>query len=90
VRPAFPDFAFGTAAWLRTLIFAAVVAMAGAFAAAQDDPIRRPRMDTNPAPTQPPPGGVQQKSRPFYLEGAVVAALCGGAVFAVGRNSRRQ
>ena len=43
-----------------------------------------------PAPTQPPPGGVQQKTRPFYVEGAVVAALCGGAVFVVCRSSGRQ
>jgi hypothetical protein len=90
VRPAFSTLCSAT--WLRTLIVAAVVALTAEFAAAQpqEDPVRRPRMDTNPAPTQPAPGGIQQKTRPFYLEGAVVALLCGGAVFAVCRSSGRQ
>jgi hypothetical protein len=56
----------------------------------QEDPVKRPRMDTN-APAQPPPGVgvIQQQGRPFYLQGAVVALLTGGAVWTVCRSSRR-
>ena len=57
----------------------------------REDPMKRPRMDTN-VPNQPPPGVgvVQQQSKPLYVQGVVVAALMGGAIWTVCRSSRRQ
>lgn len=84
---------------LRLMVCLAAMMVTGGFAAAQpqEDPVRRPKMDTNPAPTQPQTGQpaqgggvVQQQTRPFYLQAAVVALACGGAVWTVCRSSRRQ
>jgi hypothetical protein len=60
-----------------------------------EDPMKRPRMDANPAPAQGPgqspmPNMVQQQTKPMYLQGAVVALLTGGAVWTVCRSSNRQ
>ena len=58
----------------------------------QEDPTRRPRMDTS-TPGQPLPPGVgvvKEQGRPFYLQGAIVVLLTGGAVWTVCRSSRRQ
>jgi|GEM_PF-6807543 len=56
----------------------------------QDAPLQRPRMDTS-LPNTPAPGGViQAQGGQFYLQGAVVVLLCGGAVWTVCRSSRRQ
>lgn len=83
----------------RSLWFAALFAVACCsvtrHAIAQqpnDDAMRRPRLDTStPAPTQPQGGGmIKQQGRPFYLQGAVVVLLTGGAVWTVCRSSRRQ
>lgn len=61
-------------------------------ARAQEDPMKRPRMDTSVPTQQPPPGVgvVQQQSKPLYVQSVVVAALMGGALWTVCRSSRRQ
>jgi hypothetical protein len=61
-----------------------------------EDPTKRPRMDTNPAPAAPGqspppmPNMVKQATKPFYVQGAVVALLTGGAVWTVCRSGNRQ
>lgn len=62
----------------------------------QDDPVKRPRMDANPAPAAPGqsppplPNMVQQQTKPLYVQGIVVALLTGGAVWTVCRSGNRQ
>jgi hypothetical protein len=41
-------------------------------------------------PAAAPGGVIQQQTKPFYVEGFIVLALVGGAVFTVCRSSRRQ
>jgi hypothetical protein len=55
----------------------------------KDDPLKRPRIDTS-LPGAPVGGVMQQQTRPFYVQGAVVALLTAGAVWAVCHSSRRQ
>lgn len=74
------------------ICLAALLANVGSAAAqAPDDSLKVQRGVADNQPPQVQGGGVvQQQSRPFYLQGAVVAILCGGAVWTVCRSSRRQ
>jgi hypothetical protein len=80
---------------LRRVLTSLILALAAAPAWAQppDDLVRRPRLQTAPAAGAPAPAGVggtvQQQTRPFYLQGAVVVLLSGGAIWAVCHASRR-
>jgi hypothetical protein len=78
--------------WRSTLALALSLVFLSTAAHAQqptEDPVKRPRMDTS-LPAQAPPNMVKQQGQPFYLQGAVVALLTGGAVWTVCRSSRRQ
>ena len=79
----------GAAALALAWIFCAVPA--GHAQQPKEDPLKVQRGAGN-VPGQPPPGVgvVQQQGKPFYLQGAVVVLLTGGAVWTVCRSSRRQ
>lgn len=79
---------------LRFVFCLAAMFASGEFAAAQpqEDPLKVQRGGASSQPPPPVQGGgiVQQQSRPFYLQAAVTALVCGGAVWTVCRSSRRQ
>jgi hypothetical protein len=75
-------------AWLVLLALGALEG--GLRAQPQEAPVTRPRLEANQPAAVPMGGVIQQQSRPFYVQGAVVALLSAGAVWAVCHGSRRQ